>query len=130
MVRPKLAPLMALVTMLTLLAGCSTPSESDDQGDAGGPTAVQDAQGRYVVRLTSDNQFHPAELSVPVGATVVWMNDGGTHTVTSDDDDFSSGTPRSDTGEVLSHMFSSAGIFTYFCQPHQSIGMTGSIQVA
>jgi len=68
--------------------------------------------------VTIDNfSFSPAELKVPVGATVTWTNhDDIPHTVVSTDKVFKS--KVMDTNEQYSFTFASAGTFTYFCSIH------------
>jgi plastocyanin len=61
--------------------------------------------------------FTPADLNVPVGATVVWTNhDDIPHTVVSTDKAFKSKVLDSD--EKYSFTFGTAGTFTYFCSIH------------
>lgn len=56
------ALLLALLGAL-LLSGCFA-----------GTTPPQDAQGRYVIRMTEANRFEPADARVPAGAVVLWLN--------------------------------------------------------
>jgi plastocyanin len=71
--------------------------------------------------------FTPAELNVPAGTTVTWVNDDDIpHTVVSDD----KATFRSkvlDTGQSFSFTFKAAGSFGYFCSIHPH--MTGRVTV-
>jgi plastocyanin len=75
-----------------------------------------------------DSAFDPATLTIKVGQAVVWsFYDVGPHTVTADDDAFSSG-PVSGTGNarapttfappVYMHTFDRAGTFGYHCSIH------------
>ena len=66
--------------------------------------------------VTIDNfRFAPAEIVVPVGATVTWTNrDDIPHTVTS----ALFRSPPLDTDEQFSHRFDQAGRFAYFCSLH------------
>jgi plastocyanin len=74
-----------------------------------------------------DFAFEPAALTVPVGATVTWTNDGSRpHTVTADDGSFDSG--RLDPGEQFRQTFDQPGTFSYHCGFHPE--MQGSIAVA
>jgi len=72
--------------------------------------------------------FNPKSLTINVGDTVVWSNQGGSHSVT--------GRPGSDPlcGSAIgistcTHTFSTPGTFPYICIPHQSLGMTGVVFV-
>ena len=70
--------------------------------------------------------FGPAELTVPVGATVTWTNrDDIPHTVVHPDKLFKS--KVLDTDETFSFTFTSAGSYSYFCSIHPK--MTGKVVV-
>ena len=70
--------------------------------------------------------FTPAELKVPLGATVIWANhDDIPHTVVSTDKVFKSKVLDSD--DEYSFTFSTPGTFTYFCSVHPK--MTGKVIV-
>jgi hypothetical protein len=64
--------------------------------------------------------FDPAEVTVPAGSTVVWVNRGKEeHTVTSDPDSrekFDSGYKK--RGASWPRVFSRPGRFGYYCAPH------------
>ncbi len=76
------------------------------------------------VRMSS-GAFIPANLTVPAGTTVKWINNSTVdHTVTSNDDLFDQlVTP----GNEFSYTFSTAGTFSFVCTIHP--GMTGAIVV-
>jgi plastocyanin len=88
---------------------------------------------------TENKCFDPAELEVPVGATVVWTNkDAAGHTVTSGKPaDADSGVLFDSTKETAAflikpeeswqHTFDTAGEYYYFCQVHPH--MVGEIVV-
>ena len=70
--------------------------------------------------------FSPANVSVPAGTTVTWVNEGNVpHTVTSDDGQFDSGVLM--PGDSYTVMFKGQGTITYHCSIHPS--MTGSVTV-
>ena len=78
--------------------------------------------------MVDNFKFSPGELSVPVGATVTWVNhDDVPHTVTS------AATPRVfdskalDTDDKYSFTFTKPGTYRYFCKVHTH--MTGSVMV-
>jgi amicyanin len=80
------------------------------------------------VKITIDNfTFTPPEMTVPVGATVTWINhDDIPHSVVAGDKK----TFRSralDTDQSFSFTFASAGTFDYFCGLHPH--MTGKVIV-
>ena len=79
----------------------------------------------YAVTIQSFT-FGPAALTVPLGATVTWINqDDSPHTVTTDDRRIKS--PALDTGDKFSFTFDKPGSYTYFCTIHPH--MTGMIVV-
>jgi plastocyanin len=68
-----------------------------------------------------NSTFQPNELTIPSGATVVWIqNDDVVHTVTADDGSFNSG--MLGLGEVFTHTFEQAGEYTYHCEIHGEPG--------
>jgi len=100
--------------------------------------------------MTSAQQFEPAAITVSVGEPVVFVNDSGeVHTVTADEDALPEGTnyfasggfeneadaranPRGGfilDGEDYSVEFDEPGTYNFFCIPHESSGMRGSIVV-
>src|SRR6478609_6278297 len=70
--------------------------------------------------------FGPETLTVPVGATVTWVNrDDIPHTVVSTEGVFKS--KVRDTDEKFSFTFTKAGTYPYFCSVHPK--MTGKVVV-
>ena len=70
--------------------------------------------------------FSPSSITINVGDTIVWTNyDSASHTVTSNDGTFDSGSITN--GNTFSFTFTNAGTFDYYCAPHP--GMTGSVTV-
>lgn len=70
--------------------------------------------------------FSPSSITINVGDTIVWTNyDSASHTVTSNDGTFDSGSISN--GDTFSFTFTSAGTFNYYCAPHPN--MTGSVTV-
>jgi len=70
--------------------------------------------------------FGPAELTIPAGATVTWVNrDDIPHTVVSTDKVFKS--KVLDTDDKFSFKFDKAGTYPYFCSIHPK--MTGKVVV-
>ena len=90
------------------------------------PAAVVGAQEDQAVVPVSayDGYFDPADITVPVGTTVVWTNRGEMpHSVTAHDGSFASGLLN--PGESYQVTFYELGTYTYQC----SDAMQGSVTV-
>ncbi len=81
----------------------------------------------YTVNI-SGLSFVLAEMTIEVGDTVTWTNDGGNHNVLADDGSFGSGPPSTDLW-VYSYTFHKGGVYPYACEIHGGSGMTGTITV-
>lgn len=93
-------------------------------GDAPRATAAADTSVTI-----SDFEFAPTSVTVDVGDTVTWNNDGPTpHSATADDGEFDTGI--FDAGESRSHTFEAAGTFAYFCTPHPNMRGTITVRAA
>jgi plastocyanin len=74
----------------------------------------------------SDFKFTPGTITVHVGDTVTWTNNGPTdHTATANDGSFNTGTLKK--GQSASHTFTKTGTFAYICSIHPF--MKGTIVV-
>jgi plastocyanin len=125
----KALSLGALALLGILAAGCA--------GSHG------DAKEVNTVRMTNRLRYEPEMITITVGQTVRWKNVSiMTHTVTDDPslakkpdsavlppgaEPFDSGHIVS--GKEFSHTFTVPGTYRYFCIPHESSGMTGSVIV-
>jgi halocyanin-like protein len=78
--------------------------------------------------------FGPAAVLVDPGTTVVWewTGAGGGHNVVATDGTFDSGSAVAEEGTTFEYTFDDAAdgdAFNYYCGPHQSVGMKGSVAV-
>lgn len=96
-----------------------------------------------VVEMTNSLEYIPSQITVRVGDTVEWRNTSDlVHTVTADPslarneehvqlppgaEEFNSGDIP--PGESFRHTFETAGMYEYFCIPHEMRGMLGSVVV-
>ena len=78
--------------------------------------------------VLSGTSFQPDEITVTLGDTVEWNNQGGFHTVTSDDGLFNSGDASSEPFK-FTHTFTQVGSFKYHCEIHDELGMVGTVIV-
>jgi len=107
------------------LRGDSDPHPQSTDATPLNATSMQTAPQTQKVAI--DNfTFTPAELTIPAGSTVVWVNhDDVPHTVVSNAKTFAS--KALDTDDQYSHVFATAGTYPYFCSVHPH--MTGQIIV-
>lgn len=105
------------VPVTSVAEGTATPGASP----AASPHAVASSE------VDIDNlKFAPADLTVPVGTTVVWTNrEVIPHTVRSTSEAFDSGIMEQ--GDVFEFTFESEGVFDYICGLHPS--MEGRVTV-
>lgn len=91
--------------------------------------------------LDSGHHFHPHVAWVTPGGTVTFHNVSGTHTATAYHPN--NGKPRrvpegvepfdsgilSEAGATFEHTFEKEGVYDIYCEPHETVGMIGSIVV-
>ncbi|MDP7029022.1 MAG: plastocyanin/azurin family copper-binding protein [Phycisphaerales bacterium] len=80
--------------------------------------------------------FEPADISVDAGDVVIWIHDGGSHTVTSG----SNCTPDGRFDDLFDNLHQMpfyvvpddepTGTIDYYCTPHCGMDMTGTIDVS
>src|SRR5688572_7141874 len=80
-----------------------------------------------VVVEMRNNFFSPASVTINAGDTVTWVQRGSNHDTVSNTGLWSSGILGS--GQSFSRTFNAAGSFGYFCTPHRSQGMVGTVTV-
>ena len=134
---------LGLLQLVGLVVLCATVLLNSACG--GGATASGSSGGQpFAVEMNDANQFRPADLTIPKGATVTWTNAGQVvHTVTDDpakainksDAVLPSGAQPWDSGNVAggatySRTFDIPGQYTYFCIPHEALGMVGHLTVS
>jgi plastocyanin len=90
--------------------------------------AAPTEQAVRVDMVANPNRFDPANITVPVGTTVTWADVSGSHTTTSYDGLWDSGR-RLEVGESYSFTFNQPGVYRYYCVPHESAGMIGTVVV-
>ena len=125
--RRPLPAMFAAVAVLFLATACSggeaaVTSEAPPTTVGTSPTTTT---AEFAVVMESF-AFTPAELTVPVGATVTWTNrHGARHDVVAADGAFTS--PLFGQGETFSFTFTAPGEYPYVCSIHP--GMEGKILV-
>lgn len=131
----------------TASASPSTPASSTGASatsSTSSSASTQPAGGNApVITMNDQYQFVPNTITVAKGTTIEWHNTSASpHTVTDDpakaqkkeDAALPTGAEAWDSdlvnpGQTFKHTFSVAGDYSYFCIPHESMGMVGKITV-
>lgn len=105
----------------------------------------QDKSSPTIVRMTDQMKFIPNKLTIHVGESVQWMNDGesdgASHSVTTNSDkvmdpkhvSIPEGAKPFDSGIInpgksFTYTFTVPGVYKYACAPHEGV-MQGEIMV-
>ena len=121
--------------LIPLLVGCGMGGPAYEEGVPAGVDAV--------VEMTTGHSFSPANVTIPAGGTIEWRNVAiMTHTVTADpglakdpaDVRLPQGAQAFDSGDIPAgqiyrHTFDVPGEYRYFCEPHESDDMVGTVIV-
>ena len=122
--------------VITVPNGYITANAGDATSKTVSVTAGQTASTSFALKRgmqvsASGTSFAPEDLTVAQGFTVRWVNNGGDHTVTPD-----AGAPAGAWNSAIlppsssfEHTFTTTGTYNYHCNPHQALGMTGSVTV-
>jgi halocyanin-like protein len=123
---------------LAALAGCSGGGGSGEYGDwfsnVDNYDGERDRTGRdrvtVVVGADDGFAFDPAAIRVDAGTTVVWewTGRGGRHNVVERDGAFESPFYERE-GATFERPFDDPGLFPYYCEPHEEMGMKGGVRV-
>ncbi len=93
------------------------------------PVGAQQGGEGVTVRM-EDNYFDQADVTVPAGTTVTWVQSGNNpHTSTSYDGLWDSGLIQGGAEGSVSYTFEEPGTYSYFCGPHEDQGMVGTVTV-
>lgn len=107
----------------------------EDVGYWGGQVNDQTGNQKVTITVGGDANnglsFAPVAVHVDPGTTVTWQwsGKGGAHNVVAEDNSFNSGSPVAKAGTTFTHTFEEDGVNNYYCQPHRSQGMKGSVAV-
>jgi plastocyanin len=137
---------LALVLVTTACSSMAA-AQTAPAGTAGTGSSGSGSSGAqsFAVQTTDANQFVPASITVPRGATVTWTNigkDAVPHTATGDpslaanaaDVSLPAGAQpfTSDAlgpNQSYSHTFDVPGTYKYFCRYHEALGMVATVTV-
>ena len=101
--------------------GNSSSGNSSSGGGGGATKTVQVGPGGQLI-------FQPEEVQIQPGDTVKWVWKSGGHNVVPAEGDWGH-EPLENPGFTYEHTFESASTNEYWCQPHKSAGMVGSVIV-
>jgi len=108
------------------------------------PNPTKAAGSPFIVKMSDNAPFYaPDKVSIKVGDSVQWVNDGQTvHSVSTTaanaqnrkDTSMPKGAVAFDSGFIppggdFSYTFTVPGTYRYFCLPHEKAGMVGVIVV-
>jgi plastocyanin len=127
--------------LLLVAAPMAAACGGQTAGASAKPTAK--APSGPVVDMTDQNRFVPESLTIAKGTTVTWKNPGSmVHNVVTDPavaiDKSHARVPAGaksvtsswvNGGGSWSYTFDVAGEYRYFCQPHETLGMVGTVIV-
>jgi plastocyanin len=131
---PLILAALALLAVALLAIGCSNSTNTYGNSPAttqATPTTVAAGGGTATTAGTQveikNFSFSPASLTVKAGDTVTWTNnDTATHTVTADDNSFTSSDLA--PGASFKHTFAKPGTVAYHCSIHPSMTATVVVQ--
>jgi plastocyanin len=114
-------------TPIPIDTAAPTVARGPDTTAGAGETAVDEASVEQTEIAMVDISFDPADITVAVGASLVWTNEGAIeHTTTADDGSWDSGVVA--PGESFDFTLDEPGTYTYVCEIHPSV-MQGTITV-
>jgi plastocyanin len=117
---------LLIVLFAVLYSGCS---KSTDYGTNVNPPPSTTT--RHIISA-SGTSFSPNTVTAKVGDTVDFVWGSGTHTTTSTSVPTGAAgwnSPLSSTATTFRYIITTAGSYSYQCNIHVSMGMTGSISV-
>jgi plastocyanin len=100
------------------------------QAGAAAVPGMLPAQAGTVTVTLKNFDFTPKSVTVPVGTTVVWVDQGGHHAISSDGKTFEG--PEMSAGDKFQTKFDKPGTFAYYCRIHGGPGgqdMAGTVIV-
>ena len=91
-----------------------------------------DGSKEYTVTVDSTNlRFYPESLTINEGDSVrfMWGGEFLPHNSVEENGVFDSGDPEREVDYLYTFTYEQAGSYNFFCEPHESVGMEGSITV-
>ena len=144
------------VTVTGAVAGCSGGESSDDSPDTGTGGDVPETVSSYLSEtdnfdgsLTDETgsdavtvdvgvegnggafAFGPAAVKISTGTTVTWewTGEGSQHNVIAEEGASFESEQTAEAEFTFEQTFEETGVVTYYCTPHESLGMKGALVV-
>ncbi len=110
-------------------ATTARPTQSESARPATAtPAATTSSDDKTVVVQLGEHFFDPSSITVKVGTTVTWRNNGQqVHDIHARDGSFDS--PLLNPGNTFTFTFTKPGLYRYYCIPHEGDGMIGQVEV-
>ena len=86
----------------------------------------------YTVTVDSTNlRFYPDSLTINEGDSVrfLWGGEFLPHNSVEENGVFNSGDPEREVDYLYTFDYTQSGVYNFFCEPHESVGMDGTITV-
>ncbi|WP_435179441.1 plastocyanin/azurin family copper-binding protein [Halorussus sp. AFM4] len=123
---------MRAATGTAAAAGAAGTAAAQEEGGGGGGATKEVAVGPGGSLV-----YEPAEITIAPGTTVKWVWESDNHNIVVESQPDGAnwqGTPGApsktyNTGYEYSHTFETLGTYEYFCQPHKTAGMVGTVVV-
>ena len=97
-----------------------------------GVAAAEEAANDVIVTVDSTNlRFNPSEVTLQEGQAIrfVWAGQALAHNAVADDGLFDSGDPERNVDYRFVFEIGTAGSHQFVCEPHESVGMVGTVIV-
>jgi plastocyanin len=114
------------ISVVLLMMACAMLA-----GDLSAPKAADEPEVVVVTVDSTNFRFSPATVELTEGDAVrfFWSGQAIGHNAVETEGAFSTGEPERDVDETFVFEEGSAGTYTYVCEPHEAMGMVGTITV-
>jgi plastocyanin len=116
-------------TAAATTSGLGAAQEGSEGGGGGGTATVTVGPGGSLVFSPGTDE----PLQIAPGTTVEFVWESNNHNIVVDSQPEGAGweghEPLEDTGFTYEHTFETLGTYEYYCEPHETAGMVGTIEV-
>ena len=126
---PAAAASLLAAGVFAACSGAQTAQTSTSSSPASSSAPAAPARVRIVSDAATIGAFTPPSVTASVGETVAWVfQDANPHTVTADDDSFTSARGGLANGKTYAHTFDKPGTYKYHCFIHPQMLATVVVQ--